>query len=473
MAQGKGVSDASRYYEAWRWLGQQPRSRVRFFAANAETQAESDRMALGWDKWKLPGYTAWITSAPGIREQALAMGGGASAGGGSSGSSGTGAGGTALAATQQGAAYTGGGQYFSIGAVENAAAGLQQRDDEFVGIDTFTPDEKLAPGRSPNAINWDGLRKIGSRCVRSGMAKLDDDRDNLAGNYFTITCVANSSLAASTDYITFTKPDTTTHAYWFDTTGSDTEPAGSSGATASTEVTTTGMTAAQVATALAAAINTDAIGLSAIAESSTVRVFNQFGAIGTSWTLAESVTDAGFTVATTTPTSLDDDYRGLCIGFLPGSGSNTHRLIMGFADAAIGGTASQWPTQLMLTSSTLEWGRPANLSGWPGPKLALSDQTGRVLRVTTDYTNVFSSANDGLRNASVKRLIVRYSSIGYPLDKDGLDNTQSTALVDGAWAGASRADDTSALTAARYYVSAWAVSIEGVSERSEASLTLA
>jgi hypothetical protein len=128
---------------------------------------------------------------------------------------------------------------------------------------------------------------------------------------------------------------------------------------------------------------------------------------------------------------------------------------------------------VILTNTTLRWGKPLNLQGMPGPKLTLADQGSQVLRVTTDYTNVFSTANDGARNASVKRLVVRYSLIGQPLDKDGLDNTQSTALVDGVWAGASRNDDSSTLTAARYYVSAWAISIEGVSERSEASKTLA
>ncbi|MBK9976208.1 MAG: hypothetical protein IPP14_15690 [Planctomycetes bacterium] len=481
MPQGQlAGSAAQQRVQQWALIQALQAAGASFF--NDRGIAETTARARGWTVVGVPGVTgmsdyerkAW----PGADQPRFAAvdpkkyagGGGAQSGGGSGG---TGAGGGALAATQAGAAYTGGGQYFETGAVQNQAAGVSERDDEFLGLDTLTPDERLAPGRTPKSINWDDIRKLGSRCVRSGTAKLTDDRDNVGADYFNIVCVANSAFTASTEYITFTKPDSTTHAYWFDTTGSDTEPAGSQAATNSTEVTTTGMTAAQVATALAAAINTDDIGLVAIAASTAVRVFNKYGLLGTTWTLAETVTDAGFTVTPVTPTSLDSTMRGLGIAYMPGSGSNTNRLILTFADGAVGGTATAWPTTLILADSSLRWGRPLPLNGLPGPLLALTDQGSQVLRVTSAYTNVFSTANDGLRNISVKRLVVRYSTVGYPLDKDGNDNTSSTALVNGTWAGASRNDDSGTLTAVRIYVSAWAVGIEGVSERSEASKTLA
>lgn len=283
------------------------------------------------------------------------------AGSGAGGAGGVGAGGGALAAVQHQPAYTGGGAYFPGGAVENRVAGLSERDDEWLGLDTLTPDERLATGRSPNAVNWDDIRRIGSRCVRSGTAKLDDDRD-------TVT-ISSSSISA--------------------------------------------------------------------------------------------------------------DYRGLSLAAMPGSGDNQNKLLICFADNSIGSTRTAHVTTMHLCATSLRWGKPLNLTGWPGPKLALSDQTGNVLRVTYDYTNVFSAANDGLRKASVKGIIIRYSLLGYPLDRDGLDNRNDypTPLRDRtAWGGESATVDTTATAAfsgQRVYVSAWAFGVEGFSEPSHASLTMA
>lgn len=72
---------------------------------------------------------------------------------------------------------TGGGQGFSIGASQIASQGVA-RDDDFRGINTLDPDNKLRGNWAPRGVNWDGFRRMGSRCIRSGIAKLDMDRDS-------------------------------------------------------------------------------------------------------------------------------------------------------------------------------------------------------------------------------------------------------------------------------------------------------
>lgn len=328
---------------------------------NGDIQAQRTADARGWQKFRLPTVDSWIVAPPDVYASIVQGSAGGGASGGGAGAGGTGTAGGALAAVQHQPAYTGGGAYFPGGAVENRVAGLSERDDEWLGLDTLTPDERLATGRSPNAVNWDDIRRIGSRCVRSGTAKLDDDRD-------TVT-ISSSSISA--------------------------------------------------------------------------------------------------------------DYRGLSLAAMPGSGDNQNKLLICFADNSIGSTRTAQVTTMHLCATSLRWGKPLNLTGWPGPKLALSDQTGNVLRVTYDYTNVFSTANDGLRKASVKGIIIRYSLLGYPLDRDGLDNRNDypTPLRDRtAWGGESATVDTTATAAfsgQRVYVSAWAFGVEGFSEPSHASLTMA
>ena len=248
--------------------------------------------------------------------------------------------------------YTGGGPTFSIGAV-NTQAILQQRDDEFLGVDTFTPAEKLAAGYSPFAVNWDGFARIGSRCVRRGCAKLGDDHSTLS---------KNSAL------------------------------------------------------------------------------------------------------------------RGLSLALIPNGTDDQLELLYTFADNDIGSTRSSVATDFTVVTTTPLWGRPVTLKGWPGPKMALSDNGSQELQVVTDYTNLFSnSTQKGQRANSVVALTIRYSLTDYPRDIDGYDYVASTALtgVDrDAWTGASRTD-TQTLTAAQYFLTAWAITREGVSEPSFASLTLA
>jgi hypothetical protein len=361
-----GVSDASRNYKAWRWLGSKisgVTGQVVMFAgdSNGDKQAETMKnIRSGWDKWKLEGYSAWIVSAPGVMRQARSMTGSGATGGTQGGSGGGAAAGQAAAAVQAGMpTYTGGGASFGIGGV-NESIIMQQRDDEFLGVDTFTPEEKLAAGYSPDAINWDGFSRIGSRCVRRGSAKLEDDHASLS---------KNSAL------------------------------------------------------------------------------------------------------------------RGISLALIPNGTEDQLQLLYSFADNDIGSVRSSVATDITVVTTAPRWGRPTTLKGWQGPKIALSDQGSQVLRVTSDYTNVFNnSTQKGYRANSVIGITVRYSVVGYPRDIDGYDylkdqGTPSAALRDNldrsAWTGASRDDDSATLTAGLYYVTAWAISREGISEPSFATLTLA
>lgn len=409
-------------------------------------------------------------------------GGGQGPGGGG----GTPTGGTAPGAVQQGLpGITGGGPRFAIGAGQIRDF-LPDRAEAFDGIDTFTPPEKLPSVRSPMAVNWDDFERYGSFCVRRGSAKLNEDRETLDVDYFNIVCIAKASFTASTDYITFTLPDSTTHAFWFDTTGSDSEPAGSSSATNSTQVDISGdTTAADVASTLASAINTAAIGLAATSESTACRAYpdDQINdVISVNWTLAETVTDGGFTVTPITPTSMDEDYRGISIARIPGNSDQPDLLLYCFADVEPGNTPSVHPTVLCVVKPYPAWGRPDTLIDFPGPKLSLSQQAGPELRVTADYTNVYDATNQlGKQKQSVTGIIIRYSTTNYPVDMDGEDylkedgGTVSTALADRtSWDGTSTNYDTAVgpLPTGTYYVTAWAFSRMGYSKPSHARLEI-
>lgn len=173
---GKGVSDQARYYDAYRWLGQQGAQRVRFFANNVmgEAAAEELRKARGWDKWKLPGYSDWIVSAPGVRGKAMGMGGGASAGPGAGGAPALGN----VAANASIKAFTGGGTQ-DIGATNIQGVGIAVLG-EFLGVDFQTADTKLPEGKSPDALNTDGMGRGGSLGPRPGLIALTPKRNEAA-----------------------------------------------------------------------------------------------------------------------------------------------------------------------------------------------------------------------------------------------------------------------------------------------------
>lgn len=422
---------------------------------------------IDWKPWITQGVH--VISPPKLRDEWYKN---QTGGGGGAGGTGSGAGSSAPSAVQAGGTGSGaGGPRFQVAAGVQASF-IPERTGNFLGLDTFNPPDKLNPDYSPEFINWDGLRKFGSRCNRAGTAKLSDDIYSVTYTLASMTVVANSSLTASTDYITFTLPDATTHAFWFDTTGGDSEPAGSSGATASTEVTTTGMTATQVATALAAAINTADIGLVANATGSGVWVFAVVG--GSTWTLAETVTNAGFVIVAFAHSALDSNYEGLSIARIPGNGSGSDQLLLCFADNDIGSTPTFWPTSLHVITPVPHWGLPMPIIGCPGPTLSLAEIAGPKVRATVEH----EWPGAGQRNNTVRQIVVRYSLKTFPQDIDGRDNTESEAFASAdraAWIGTSTTKDTTETFSSTnvVYVSAWTVTLEGWSKPSHKRITIA
>lgn len=291
----------------------------------------------------------------------------------------------AMAAVQAGQpTITGGGQGFQIGAVQIGTQGTI-RDDDYRGVDSLTPDNKLGGNYAPRAINWDGFRRAGSRGIRGGIAKLDMD--------------------------------------------------------------------------------------------------------------AGSATTSG-------GGSLSSEYRGLSLCALPASFNNADQLLMAFHDkdadlgTAPGGSNSQ--TSFHIMDAGPRSGRIRNLTGMPGPTLALSDQGSQVLRVTAAY-DVIPTAQTELREQSVRAITicvvgpVSGATPRYPIDPDGTgtgpaaDGTDSFYLftsgpsnvVRRSYQGASNNFDCSLVAsgslygAGKYWVTAWVHGLEGTSEPSYASITLA
>lgn len=100
---------------------------------------------------------------------------GGTGGSGSGGASSTGAQAAGAVAANT-PAFTGGGQGAPVGAVQVGVA-MGDREGAFRGVDTYNPDEKLAPDTSPDSINWDSFARIGSLCKRAGTGRLLEDRD--------------------------------------------------------------------------------------------------------------------------------------------------------------------------------------------------------------------------------------------------------------------------------------------------------
>jgi hypothetical protein len=287
-------------------------------------------------------------------------------GGTGSGARSGGAGGQALAAVQANLPqYTGGGQGFQIGA-QSTSVLVPPRQDDWKGLDSYNPDNKITGDYSPRSINFDGFARIGSRCVRRGVAKCTDDLRT-------------------------------------------------------------------VRTGGGAVLNSDYRGLS------LVPVHASRGDVGDQIILCYH----------------DKDVE---IGSAPG------------ANVA---------TSYHLCTIGPHWGKTRNMSGMPGPSFALSDQTGGVMRVTVDYVG-FSSAIAGLKKQSITAISIRYNgpysgaTPRFPQDIDGNDGTGSVSFKDRfAWIGTNTSYDTSALTLGKYWVTCWAIGIEGISEPTFASLTLA
>lgn len=331
-----------------------------FFQDTPQGEAGADRTASarGWAKFRLPTVSAWIIAPQDIYAK-FVLG---KAPTGSGGAGGPSMGAQAGAATQSQAPLTGGGAGFHMGPIAQNLTMLRS-DNEFMGLETLTPSEKLPEGYSPDAPGIDQISKIGSRCKRHGMAKMTMDRDSV--------------------------------------------------------------------------------------------------------TLSSSAIGAG--------------YRGLSLCVIPSSGNNADQQVIAFADNSIGSTRTSLQTALLLVTNQPRWGQPVNLKDWPGPLLTLTQQSGPVLRVTAAYTNVFdASTQAGMRANSVVQIVIRYSTTGYPRDIDGKDIDRdgsgftTTAIADRtAWTGGSTNFDSATLTATgKYWVTAWAISREGVSDPSYATLTI-
>lgn len=114
------------------------------------------------------------------------------------------------------------------------------------------------------------------------------------------------------------------------------------------------------------------------------------------------------------------------------------------------------------------WARPRDLDDVEGLSMTLADGGSGQLNVTTVFT-------DGVAENSVVERVVRYSTVDYPLDIDGKDETSSSTIVDYAsWDGASSlVSQTGLSTGVEIFVTAWAIGREGIARPVKDKITLA
>lgn len=353
---GMGVSDQSRYYEAFKWLGTLGTGKVRFFRPSAEAVAESERRARGWDKWKLPGYTDWITSAPGIRDRAMAMGAGASAGGPTAGTGG-GAPTGVVAANASIKQFTGGGTQ-DIGATNIQGVGIAVLG-EFLGVDFQTADTKLPEGKSPDALNVEGMGRGGALSPRPGLIALHPKRNDSA------------------------------------------------------------------------------------------------------------------------PSAVPNAYKGRSINMLSAAASQSLHgtMVIGYDQSSLIGTSLASTTATYVKKMKPLWHPQKDISAVP-PKIKLTDSTAAG-GITFNVSMPLAFRANAPVVASVDQMVVRRSSLTYPQDRDGRDDTNSQ-IVDSrdysAWTGTSTTiTDThsSVIAGATRYYSVWGVSKLDVTPRASLRLVIA
>lgn len=167
-----------------------------------------------------------------------------------------------------------------------------------------------------NAINL-GVRASATLVFTASAQPTEDDTLTLDDGVTTVTfefndtevsatgwlqAVAAANYTADTDYFTITTAAAVTHAFWFDTTGTDTIPAGAAAADFAYRIDVSAATdAASVGVLIEAAVNTAAIGVTADDTAGLGRVdftIDAPGDAGNTWVLTETVTDGGFTVTT-------------------------------------------------------------------------------------------------------------------------------------------------------------------------------
>lgn len=112
--------------------------------------------------------------------------------------------------------------------------------------------------------------------------------------------VALANYVANSEYFTITDGDDTTHAFWFDVTGADSEPAGSVAADNSYRVNISGaLDLDDIGNAIETAINLADIGISVInPDDGTLTLVQDVpGAVGNTWLVSDNVTDEGFVIS--------------------------------------------------------------------------------------------------------------------------------------------------------------------------------
>lgn len=383
---------------------------------------------------------------------------------------------------------SGGGQGFTRGPNQVIIDLPPQRGD-WLGYEGFLPDNRTPANKSPRVTNWDRFGRYGSRCVRRGVAKLSDDIttvDDAQQSAASITPIAKASFAPSADWIQLITPGGVTHAFWFDTTGADTIPAGADAADNKYAVDISAdTTAAQVGARLVTAITTAAI--SGVAAAGTTTVVIDVTTGGNKWRLEEFVTNSGFSVVTftnTTGSALSSEYRGLGLLSIPSNSGDQLMEIYRDKDVEIGEVVgSESATSMHLCSPDPRWGRPRNLDTLRGPDCILTEPSTNVIRVTAEMLSVAQLA---LKKQTVKAITIRYrgpfgddGKNHYPLDPDESTERSTILVRRQAWDGESDTFDTpdltalvTALGAGRWFFSIWAHAREGTTERSEGSWSL-
>jgi hypothetical protein len=396
-----------------------------------------------------------------------------------------GAGGTAGAASAPAAVQAGGQQFAGAGTRFQIAAGGTQdalppraSSGEFLGLNQLADESEVADGYVPFAVNWDDFNEMGAYCVRRGVGKLDMDINTVVDGSsnplpqgsggLQVVAVAAADFLASSDFMVIKRDTGDTVAFWFDTTGADTVPAGAAAANDTVRVDISGVTTAEeVATVLDTAIQGTLLRDATLVSAPTAaRIY----AMPAGWSSVSAVADAGFQVL---------GYRGLSISRIPGETGRPDQLLLAFSEQGveIGEQAVQSPTTLHVVTAMPTMARLQKFEGHRGPWLQLSQIAGPQLRVVSSFTpTILGATRDRLVKSSIRQLVVRYSSVAYPSDPDGKDETQSTALVDRrGWSGGAVTDDTNVsggLPTGRLYVTAWAGTLEGFTEPSRATIII-
>lgn len=369
---------------------------------------------------------------------------------------------------------TGGGANIPTGLATISSEGADVKQ-EFEGINTRAAPALTNPTQAVDCQNVDGIRMRGSLGPRPGLIRMYPERDVKGFAVAQVRCIAKADFTADTDYILFDLGGTT-HAFWFDTTGGDTEPAGSAAADNSYQVDISGDTTADdVSDTLETAINNASIGLAA-ADSSVdgnVNITHSAGGTLSGYSLTEFVTDSNFEVqdffggADAITSSLNGrSITALPFGFFDLQGDQA-RILEGYDSSSdLGsGASSSNQKEVRFVGPDMLWNEQFDIRGVK-PNISESSNTGGTVTLSVSMPEKYrDTGNDtGLRQ-SVNDLVVRYSTVTYPQDRDGSDSTNSTVAEDYTdWDGTAKSVSISGQTSGdTLYVSVWALSKEHVS----------